>query len=833
MKPTINKVLLLGGGPSNIGHENELDAASFERLMALKKMGKQVIYIDDNPYSITSEELQPASVYVLPVTYKNVVDVISKEKPDAIMITTSGLNGIQIGWQLLENGVLDDNNMQLLGLKASSLKKVIDNGQLRTLLTQINERVIASKIVANEEEAFEFVRDNSFPVIVKPISSNLDTNRFICNNTEELESALEYSFKNNLINLCLIEQSIVGYKEIELVGIRDRQGNKVLVSGLENMDPIGIHSGDSIIFAPTQTLLDDEFQSLRTATFKIMDALSIAGTCHIQFALNPQTKSYYVTKVRPFFTQNTALAIKASGYPAEYIAGFLELGCLLTEVRLPSQYHNHQYLPIMEPTLDHVVVKIPLWPFRDVQDVDQHLNTLMKSIGATVGIGRTVEEALIKAMHSSQFSPRDILPSVSNLDEDELINQLIHPLASRILILMEALRRGFSISELSELTKIDEFYFYKLNQLLKVQKYVVDYPLTLKSVELGHRYGFGDGMLAELWNVDISTIKQMQGQSKITYKEVEPSAGEFCNTTNAYYASYEIENESQPFENKRVLVIGRGGNQLGPNTASDYYTTQLLIQLHRSGFKTIIMNTNPNAVSLVPRVSDKQYIEPIQLGNILNIIELEQPEMVFLPGNRHYLAKELAKFANIKVVVLPPDQKVAVHSGDSATVGIDLFIDQKGIIPITSTSFVFEEQSTKKIKNIVNLQQPMDNWRNKEKLLFQKAIAAVSGSNWHGLVQVLFDDGDGKFTVTGIRPVRITETALLNKTTGINWIAVLVKQYLGTLDYHKLQQLVQPISKHQRMAYLNAKFPFKKLQSDHLTGNSSQEIGATISFKKL
>lgn len=827
----INKVLLLGGGPTSIGHENELDAAAFERLIALRKTGAQIIYVDDNPFSVTSEEIQPANVYVQQVNFKNVVNIIEKEQPDAIMATTGGLNAMQIAWQLSESGVLSANNVTLLGIKPADLRKVIDNQKLRDLLTEISEKVIASKIVADDSEAMDFVREVGFPVIVKPISASHDTSRFICNNTDELEDALDVSFKRTYIKRCSIEQSIVGYKEIEMVGVRDTNGNKMLITGLEDMDPIGIHSGDSIIFAPTQTLINEEYQALRTATFRIMDALNVTGTCHVQFAQSRTDSNYFVTKVSPFFTRNTLLAAKATGYPLTYVSSFLELGYTFTEIKLPTKYSK--YLPFMEPTMDHVLVRIPLWPFRDINDVDQHLNTLMKSVGSTIGIGRTVEEAIIKSMHSSQFSPRDILPSVSKVDDDDVINQLIHPLASRILILMEALRRGFSIDELSELTRIDRFYFYKLNQLLRAQDYVINNPMSPHSVQVGHKYGFGDGMLAELWNVNISEITRMNRNTKqpVTYKEIEPSAGEFIEATNIFYSSYELENESQPFSGKTALVIGRGGNQLGPNSAADYYTTQILTSLKKAGYKTIIMNTNPNAVSLTPQLSDKQYIEPIQLGNILNIINVDQPDVVFLPGNRHYLSKQLKQFTGLNVVVLPPDQKVAVYKGQEATAAVDLFIQDDEIIPVTTLSF-FNHNNRLDLHHINDYQEPMSHWETDEQPLIKQAISSVDPTEWQGLVQVLFDQSGSEYTCTGIRPVRITETAFLTKTTGVNWINVLVRKYLGLLDMESLREQLRP-AEHKRYSIMTAKFPFKELQSNRQEGTTKQEVGASLSFKNF
>ncbi len=832
MTTNIKKLLLLGGGPTNIGHENELDAAAYERLTAIKKTGTQVIYVDDNPFSFASEEVQPADVYVQAVNFQNVVKIIEKEKPDAIMPKIGGLNAMQVAWQLEESDVLASHNIQLLGIRPIDLRKVLDNQQLREMLTETGEPIIASKIVADDDEAMDFVRDVGFPVIVKPLSASHDTSRFICNNTDELEDALEISFKRTYIKRVSIEQSIVGYKEIEMVAIRDENGNKLLISGLEDMDPIGIHSGDSIIFAPTQTLINQEYQALRTATFRIMDEINVTGTCHIQFAQSRTNANYYVTKVSPFFTRNALLAAKVTGYPLSYVSTLLEMGYALPEIKLPEKYSK--YLPFMEPTMDHVVVRIPLWPFRDIPDVDQHLNTLMKSVGSTIGVGRTVEEAIMKAMHSSQFSPRDILPSVSKVNDDDVINQLIHPLASRILILMEALRRGFSIDELSELTKIDRFYFYKMNQLLRAQDFVINNPLSPTAVEVGHKYGFGDGMLAELWHVNISTIERMNrnAKQKVTFKEVEPSAGEFMEATNVFYSSYELENESRACPGKTALVIGRGGNQLGPNAAADYYTAQILNTTRKAGYQTIIMNTNPNAISLAPALSDKQYIEPIQLGNILNIVNLEKPDIIFLPGNRHYLSNKLREFADLNMVVLPPDQKVAKYKQKQATDAVDLFIDQDRILPITTISFYTKSHRTE-LRYINDYQQPMAHWQREENDLIAEAISKIDTSQWQGLVQVLFyKDAAATYQFAGIRPIRITESAFLNKTTGVNWIDALVKKYLGILDIDQLASYYQP-GIHKRYAMMEAVFPFKELQSNRTDGTSTQEVGSSLSFRKI
>ncbi|WP_283678724.1 ATP-grasp domain-containing protein [Lentilactobacillus sp. Marseille-Q4993] len=835
MKQDFKKILIIGSGSSNIGNENEYDAACFETIAAIRKTGAKIVYIDNNPFSVSAEEVQAANVYSLEVNFANVVSVIEKEHPDAVMPTIGGLKAIQIAWQLYESEVLEEQQISLLGIGPQELTKIIDNQKLRDSLTEIGEKTIASVIIANEEEAMDFVREVGFPVIVKPISSSHDTSRFICNNPDELDDAIEASLKRTYINRCSIEQSIVGYKEIEMVGVRDSLGNKMLVSGLEDMDPIGIHSGDSIIFAPTQTLLNKEYQALRTSTFSIMDSLGIKGTCHIQFALNSQTSSYFVTKVSPFFTRNTNLAAKSTGYPISYISTFLEMGYSLTEIKLPSKYSK--YTAYMEPTSDHVLVKVPIWPFEDIPDIDQHLNTVMKAVGSTIGVGRTVEEAILKALHSSQLSPRDILPSTSKVDEDELINQLIHPLASRILILMEALRRGFSIDELSELTKIDKFYFYKLNQLLRGQKYVADHPRTLKAVDVAHKYGFGDGMLAEMWNLSINDVRAIGSESanQVTFKMVEPSAGELNDSTDTFYSSYEMENESESYstDDKVALVIGRGGNQLGPNTAADYYTAKILLTLKKTGYRTIIMNTNPNAISLSPQLSDKKYIEPIQLGNILNIIDLEHPNVVFLPGNRHFLSTELKKFTDLNIVLLPPDQKIAKYNDNQATNAIDVFIDGTTVTPITTIEFSnAKDSNNKQLKYLYNLSEPMLHWETDTEILVDTVTQIINTDYWQGLVQIMFNRQVDGYEFVGIRPVTITETAFLTKTTGVDWVATLVKKYLGKLDKTQIQEQLTSFN-HKRRSTMTSVFPFSQLQSNQHDGTVDQEAGAYLTFKNF
>ncbi|TMT01664.1 carbamoyl phosphate synthase [Apilactobacillus kunkeei] len=827
MDNKIKKVLILGGGPSKIGSETELDAAAFQMMTALKKNGIQVLVIDNNPFSLTLSEVQPANVFIKEINLKNVLDVIKKESPDAIIPIAGGLRAIHVTQELLNQGILSDLGVRVLGISKESLKVINNPDKMKIAINSIDEPAVPSKIVRTDSEAFEVVREIGFPVNIKKVNHKESTERIICNNAEELSDMLEDEFEDD--SVCIIEKSIVGYKQIETVAVRDQTNTKILISGLENIDAVGVHSGDSIVISPVQTLGDIEYQSLRTATFKMMDLLNIVGLCHIQFALDPNDGSnYYITKINPMINSSSALAARSTGYPLVYVCTNLLLGNSLPEIQLHANYHR--LTPIMEPTLDHVVIKMPVWPFDNVPEANQHLNTTMKSVGSTIGVGRTVEEAMLKALRSSQFSPRDVLPSMYEISSDELISQLIHPKSDRLLVLIEALRRGYQVDELEELTKINQFYFYKLKELLDVEELIIKEPMKLSTIEVAHDHGFGDGMMAETWHQPIEKVRELYHAAGEypTYKAIEPSAGEFDQNIRSFYSSYEIENESSQESEKTALVIGRGGNKLGPNTAADYYTAEMLIQLHRIGYKTIVMNNNPNALSLSPQISDKQYIEPIQLGAILNIIELEKPVRVFIPGNRHFLLKQLKKYTDLNVQVLPPDQETGVVLPKDVTYALNFFVTQDESYFISTEKLISNNKSDLDYVTAYETPYVLDDDALQRDI--EESKSHIQSSNWIGLVQILFNQNKkGESEYVGIRPLRLTETIFLSRATGINWVRALVRFYTKRLDINELMKNMPDMS--NRVTHMQATFPFKQLNVKVDHANSSQEVGAKIKFR--
>lgn len=825
----LQKVLIIGSGPTEIGHETELDSATVQILTGFKKHGVRTLVIDNNPFSVALEEIQPTNMYIQAVTTANVRHILEKEQPDALLATLGGLQGIRIAQELLENGDLGRYGVRLLGMPATTLRQINNPAALNATLKDIHEPVIEAQVVQTADEALGLVEAIGFPLIVKPVAPRVDTNRTICENVDEMLTALNQGFQQSRFDQCTLERSVVGYKEIEMVALRDVADTEILIGGLEDVDPIGIHSGDSIAVTPPQTLTDREYQDLRDATFRMASELGIVGVLHVNFALNPANQHFYVTKVAPYFTRGVTLAARTVGYPISLVTGALLLGQRLVDVKLPSAFTKQT--AIMEPTNDHVSVRIPLWPFQEVPDADQHLNTVMKAVGSTIGIGRSVEEAMLKSVRSSQFSPRDVLPSVSQLTDGEMISQLIHPLANRILVLIEALRRGYSPEELSELTKIDPFYFVKLQHLLTIEREIMDNPRDVDTLRRARYYGFGDGMIARIWQTDTATIRQLSAQAQIqpTYKMIEPTAGEFPEDLSGYYSTFEYENESQPLGDRTALVLGRGGNQLGPNSAAEYFTTEMLKQLKRAGYHTILMNTNPNAIGVAPEFSDKQYVDPIQLGDVLNVIHVEHPDIVIVPGNRHYLTRELKKLP-LNLHVLPPDQETGEPAPKEATIGVSLFVHQQQKIAVGVMDMIAPGMN-KALSQVTAFRMPAELPKAKRVNLVELAKQAVSERQVTGMVQVLFaPKGDTKqLEVVGVRPTRLTEMAFLSKVTGINWVRMLTRQHIGTLDDAELAKISVDINS-TRVALMNAAFPFRQLHVLNRPGSTDQEVGATIAF---
>ncbi|USS87506.1 ATP-grasp domain-containing protein [Fructilactobacillus hinvesii] len=836
----IKKILILGGGASNIDHESEQDAAAFQAVSVWRRLGIETFVIDNNPYSLLLQEVDSQHTFAQSINAQNVTAILNDNQIDGITPIFGTKAALTVVQRLVKNHVLEERQVQLIGLNKNNLylfgtetETADQNTALANRLADNHIPIVASRIISDFNELRENIDQIQFPVSIKPLSTNKKRQRRIFQNMESLNNEIDDLFQESPEQKLSLEREVGNYQEIGMVAIRDVEGNKMLISSLEDMNPIKINATDSVIFAPAQTLNDYQLKQLRSITFDVLDCLGIKGICHLQFAVNAENNEAYVIKVNPVFNSETSLAAKATGYPLAKVVASLLLDISLTDVKLPPRFNP--LTAILQPLSDHVTVKMPIWSFDYLDMADNRLGTHAKATGAAIGVGRSAEAALMIGLRSSQPSPQDVLPEYSDLNEDELINQLIHPTDQQILILFEAVRRGYSASDLSELTKIDEFYFVIMKNLLTVIKQVQELPLQAETLLAGNRYGFGNGMFCHFWKTDNAKIIAMQKQLKTpkTYKMIDPTAGELPEKINSFYGSYEFENESTSLDAPRALVIGKGRNHLGPNTAADTYTAEMLIQLHKLGYKTIILNNNPNSVSLIPAISDKQYIEPVQLGEILNVIELEQPQYVFLPGNRHFLIRELQKInSQFKLVVLPPDQETGTIYQDQADFALNVLVSPQGIIPIATVGFRSQmENDGNELENQTSYYIPYADHQLDTEKVERIARAEIKKHPLTGLIQVLFTvDKQGNYVPTGITPLRITETIFLNQVTGINWIRILMQMYTGHFDPMFLRKLIPSIDSMSRFATMQITFPFKHLGINNVPKRRRYEIGAKLSF---
>ncbi|HER3574665.1 TPA: carbamoyl-phosphate synthase large subunit [Streptococcus pyogenes] len=567
----IQKIMVIGSGPIIIGQAAEFDYAGTQACLALKEEGYKVILVNSNPATIMTDKEIADKVYIEPLTLEFVNRIIRKERPDAILPTLGGQTGLNMAMALSKAGILDDLEIELLGTKLSAIDQAEDRDLFKQLMQELDQPIPESTIVKTVDEAVTFARDIGYPVIVRPAFTLGGTGGGICSSEEELCEITENGLKLSPVTQCLIERSIAGFKEIEYEVMRDSADNALVVCNMENFDPVGIHTGDSIVFAPTQTLSDIENQMLRDASLKIIRALKIEGGCNVQLALDPYSFKYYVIEVNPRVSRSSALASKATGYPIAKLAAKIAVGLTLDEMINPITGTTYA---MFEPALDYVVAKIPRFPFDKFEHGERQLGTQMKATGEVMAIGRNLEESLLKACRSLEIGVcHNEMTSLSNISDEELVTKVIKAQDDRLFYLSEAIRRGYSIEELESLTKIDLFFLDKLLHIVEA---------------------------------------------------------EFDAKTPYFYSTYELENESVQSNKESILVLGSGPIRIGQGVEFDYATVHSVKAIQKAGYEAIIMNSNPETVSTDFSVSDKLYFEPLTFEDVMNVIDLEQPKGVIV-----------------------------------------------------------------------------------------------------------------------------------------------------------------------------------------------------------
>ena len=630
----IKKVLVIGSGPIIIGQAAEFDYSGSQACKSLKEEGIEVVLINSNPATIMTDNETADRVYIEPITLDTVKKIIERERPDGILASLGGQTGLNMAVQLADDGILDRLGIELLGTSLSSIEKAEDRELFKETMQSINEKVPLSTIVTNLDDAVEFAEKVGFPIIIRPAYTLGGTGGGIAKNMDDFKYICGKGLKLSMINQVLLEQSVAGWKEIEFEVMRDGADNCIIICSMENLDPVGVHTGDSIVVAPCQTLSSVEYQMLREASIKIIRALEIKGGCNIQFALDPNSYDYVVIEVNPRVSRSSALASKATGYPIARVTAKIAIGMNLDEIRNSVTQSTYA---CFEPTIDYVVTKVPRWPFDKFTSADRSLGTQMKATGEVMAIGRTFEESLLKAIDSLdiKLNYQLGLELFDNKTTDELLEILKSPRDERIFAISKALQKGIPVDKIVELTKIDKFFIKKLQNIVQVAEDIknagiawLDYDLYLKAKKIG----FGDSYIANLVNVPLDTILELREKYPVkpVYKIVDTCAGEFEAATPYYYSTYEDQDDVVVSDRNKVLVIGSGPIRIGQGIEFDYCSVHCVRTLKELGIESIIINNNPETVSTDFDTADKLYFEPLTKECVLDIIRKEKPEGIIV-----------------------------------------------------------------------------------------------------------------------------------------------------------------------------------------------------------
>ena len=623
LRSDIKKVLVIGSGPIIIGQAAEFDYAGTQACRALKQEGLEVVLINSNPATIMTDKAMADKVYIEPLTLDVVKKIIEIEKPDSILSTLGGQTGLTLSMQLAECGFLAEHNVKLLGANPETIHKAEDRQAFMDTMEKIGEPVIPSKVVETVEDAVDFAKVIHYPVIVRPAFTLGGTGGGIANNEEELIDIATNGLRLSPITQILVEKCISGWKEIEFEVIRDSKGNVITVCSMENFDPVGVHTGDSIVIAPAVTLSDKEYQMLRTAALNIISELKVEGGCNCQFALHPTSFKYAVIEVNPRVSRSSALASKATGYPIAKVATRIAIGYTLDEI---INAVTGKTYACFEPALDYVVVKFPKWPFDKFVYAKRTLGTQMMATGEVMAIGTSFEQAMMKAVRSIELGLDSMnLKKLKKLSDEEIYNKIKDVDDERSFVVFEAIKRGVALEEIHDITKIDMWFLSKLKNLADLEAYLADGELTCEKYDLAKKYGYLD-----------STIERMSGQkcpkrTRAVFKMVDTCAGEFKAETPYFYSTYDEENEARQFIDrtdtgkKKVIVFGSGPIRIGQGIEFDYCSVHCVWALKEMGYDAIICNNNPETVSTDFDTGDRLYFDPLTKEDVESIIETEKP----------------------------------------------------------------------------------------------------------------------------------------------------------------------------------------------------------------
>ena len=658
---TIKKVLVIGSGPIVIGQAAEFDYSGTQAVEAIKSEGIEVVLVNSNPATIMTDRGMAHHTYIEPLTVEFVEKVIAKERPDSIIAGMGGQTGLNLSCELYDKGILQKYGVRVIGTSIESIKEGEDRDSFKRLMEKTNQPIVESEIVTNLEDGVAFAEKIGYPVIVRPAYTLGGTGGGIVENEDQLREILAQGLHLSRVGQVLLERSIKGWKEIEFEVMRDGAGNCITVCSMENVDPVGVHTGDSIVVAPAQTLADHEYQMLRKAAIDIIDSIEIEGGCNVQFALDPNSFNYAVIEINPRVSRSSALASKATGYPIAKVAAKIALGYRLDEIKNAVTKKTYA---CFEPTIDYVVCKIPKWPFDKFKTAKRNLGTKMMATGEVMAIGNSFESALLKGVRSLEIGQYTLERKYSQSKTlAELKKRVAVPDDERLFDLAELLRRGYRTDMICEITGMDKFFVKKIKNIVDMEEALKQMTIDDLDAETLREYkkkGFSDKGMADILGVTPPDIYKLRVKDGIlpVYKMVDTCAGEFEAVTPYYYSTYDQEDEVVVSDKKKVIVIGSGPIRIGQGIEFDYCSVHSVLALKRAGVETIIINNNPETVSTDFDTSDKLYFEPLTEEDVLNIVEKERPDGLILQFGGQTAIK-LAKFLremNIPIYGTKPEQ---------------------------------------------------------------------------------------------------------------------------------------------------------------------------------
>lgn len=812
-------VLILGAGADNFQHEGELTSSLIKVAIAIKKRGYQVVLVDNNPFNVAPKLTCVVDDYEMGTPTPHLVTtLIEKYRPTALLPVLGGRDALQLTEKLATSGVLNKYGVAVWGMPVATVRQINNLSLLNQTLRQINANTKKIAPVTTYAEAKAMVDEIGFPVVVRAVIPQAGSVRQIVHDYGELQIAVSDAIQHSSANQALVQQSLAGLKEIEVIVARDKSGTMMQLAMIEDIDPIGIHAGDSMAVLPAQTLLERQIQDMRDVAFRITRKLRVIGINHVQFALDEDNDRFYVIKNSPYFDRMTTFVEQATGYPVARVCGHLYTGALLRDLRLDHGLAKHS--AITEPVLDRTAIRVPVFANDELGIPNHNLNTEKQSVGSVIGLGRSLVEALLKAvseLHTNFYALEDL--------GDEILDQfLIHPSTNRLLPVLEAIRRGYLISELVELTKLDPYYLVQFKYLVSIEQKLISHSKDQAWLKKAKYWGFSDHLIGQLWQVNDSQVWQLRQDAQIhrTFKPVDPSAGELDQRLSTFYSTFELENESEPLTNHRALVIGAGPRRLGNGVANDYLLTRATAELKRQGYQIIVIEDNPNSTLLLRELANKIYLEPRDLEHIKAVVALEKPEVILSFADQVSLQSLPAVQGGAIQLISIGSAKISEPSQRGIDYQFNAFFDGQYTYPLGLTRLTLTDEG---IKSEFAPDLPADFGP----AMINAGEVAIAKCGHPGIYQLPLQIVDGQLVEGKVTIPSSWELAFLGVTTGLDLAAVLIRLQLNKFNGRLLRAASQRTI--DQPTCLEAVMPYSFL---HLRrpARLDQMLGARLEWKK-